>query len=63
VKPRPIAPEVAKMTRQELNGLRATGMIWDDLIAKLRQTDPDLFARQDKSEQDPYSPWKKMMTR
>jgi len=49
--PRPIAPDVALTTRQELNGLRATGMIWDDLMAKLRQTDPELFANRDKAAQ------------
>jgi len=45
--PRPIAPEIAQMTRQELNGLQATGLIWDDLMAKLRQTDADLFDGRD----------------
>jgi ribulose-5-phosphate 4-epimerase/fuculose-1-phosphate aldolase len=49
--PRPIAPEIAQMTRQELNSLQATGMIWDDLIAKLKQSDPDLFANRDKAAQ------------
>jgi len=48
ITPRPIAPDIAQMTRQELNGLQATGLIWDDLIAKLRQTDPDLFASRDR---------------
>jgi len=47
VTPRPIAPEIAQMTRQELNGLQATGLIWDDLMAKLRQTDADLFDGRD----------------
>ena len=52
VKPRPIAPEIARMTRQELNGLQATGMIWDDLMAKLRQSDPDLFTIWEKAAKD-----------
>jgi ribulose-5-phosphate 4-epimerase/fuculose-1-phosphate aldolase len=51
ITPRPISPEIAQMTRQELNGLQATGMIWDDLMAKLRQTDADLFATHDKAAQ------------
>jgi ribulose-5-phosphate 4-epimerase/fuculose-1-phosphate aldolase len=49
--PRPIAPEIAQMTRHELNGLHAMGMIWDDLIAKLRRSDPDLFLARDKAAQ------------
>ena len=49
--PRPIAPEIAQMTRRELEGFQATGMIWDDLMAKLRQSDADLFAGQDKAAQ------------
>jgi len=49
ITPRPIAPEIALMTREELNGFKATGLIWDDLMAKLRQTDPDLFSSRDKA--------------
>ncbi|MBA3501773.1 MAG: class II aldolase/adducin family protein [Myxococcota bacterium] len=40
----PIAPDVARMTRQELMGLKALPMVWEDLMARLRQTDGELFA-------------------
>ena len=51
VTPRPIAPEVAQMTRHELDALNAMGMIWDDLIKKLQRTDPDLFLTTDRAAQ------------
>ena len=41
---KPISPEVARLTKQELGGLKALPMVWDDLMAKLRATDPALFA-------------------
>jgi ribulose-5-phosphate 4-epimerase/fuculose-1-phosphate aldolase len=40
---RPIAPEVARATRQELLNLKALPMVWEDLMIKLRASDPDLF--------------------
>jgi ribulose-5-phosphate 4-epimerase/fuculose-1-phosphate aldolase len=48
--PSPIPPEVARQTRRELETViakhGAMEMVWGDLLAKLRTTDPDLFARQ-----------------
>ncbi|MFP5263579.1 MAG: class II aldolase/adducin family protein [Blastocatellia bacterium] len=48
VTPRPIAPQVALATKRELNtimaGLSPLNLIWDDLVAKLRHSDQDLFA-------------------
>ena len=48
--PRPIAPAVAMQTRRELETViakhGAIEMIWSDLLAKLRTTDPDLFRNQ-----------------
>ena len=48
--PRPIAPEIAMQTRRELETViakhGAIEMIWSDLLAKLRATDPDLFRNQ-----------------
>jgi ribulose-5-phosphate 4-epimerase/fuculose-1-phosphate aldolase len=41
---RPIAPEVARATKQELSNLKALPLVWEDLMAKLHQTDPRLFA-------------------
>lgn len=45
---RPIAPEIALATKRELNtivaGLSPIGLVWQDLMAKLKQSDPDLFA-------------------
>src|SRR5262249_27902435 len=41
---KPISKEVALGTKKELAGLQALGMVWDDLMAKLRKTDPELFA-------------------
>lgn len=40
---RPIAPEVARATKRELAGLKAFPLVWNDLMAKLRVTDPGLF--------------------
>lgn len=42
---KPIAPEVARTTKQELAGLKALPMVWEDLMARLRQTDGDLFTK------------------
>jgi ribulose-5-phosphate 4-epimerase/fuculose-1-phosphate aldolase len=44
IAPRPIAPEVALATKQELMSLSALNLVWDDLMAKLRATDPALVA-------------------
>ena len=44
ITPRPIAPPIALATKQELNALAALDLVWDDLMAKLRQSDPTLFA-------------------
>jgi ribulose-5-phosphate 4-epimerase/fuculose-1-phosphate aldolase len=48
ITPRPIAPEVAIATKRELStiyaGRSALGFVWDDLMAKLRQSDAELFA-------------------
>jgi ribulose-5-phosphate 4-epimerase/fuculose-1-phosphate aldolase len=43
-RPKPISMEVALATKKELAGLQALGMVWDDLMAKLRKTEPELFA-------------------
>jgi ribulose-5-phosphate 4-epimerase/fuculose-1-phosphate aldolase len=40
---KPIAPEVARTTKQELMGLKALPIVWEDLMARLRQTDEELF--------------------
>jgi hypothetical protein len=40
---RPIAPEIARATRQELGALKALPLVWADLMAKLGVTDPGLF--------------------
>jgi ribulose-5-phosphate 4-epimerase/fuculose-1-phosphate aldolase len=42
--PRPIAPEVAQATRQELGTLKAMPLVWADLMARLRTTDPEVMA-------------------
>jgi len=46
--PTPIAPEIARQTRTELDAVitrhGAIEMVWADLLTKLRQTDPDVFA-------------------
>jgi ribulose-5-phosphate 4-epimerase/fuculose-1-phosphate aldolase len=44
ITPRPISPEVALATKKELLGLAALQLVWEDLMAKLRATDPALFA-------------------
>jgi ribulose-5-phosphate 4-epimerase/fuculose-1-phosphate aldolase len=41
---RPISPEVARATQQELASLKALPLVWEDQMAKLRQTDPALFS-------------------
>lgn len=43
---RPIAPEVARRTREELAGLGALPLFWEDQMAQLRATDPALFFEQ-----------------
>jgi ribulose-5-phosphate 4-epimerase/fuculose-1-phosphate aldolase len=40
---RPIVPEVARATREELGALKALPLVWADLMAKLRTTDPALM--------------------
>jgi L-fuculose-phosphate aldolase len=40
---RPIASEIARATKQELASLKALPMVWEDFMAKLRATDPQLF--------------------
>ena len=46
--PTPIAPEIAMRTRHELDAViakhGAIDMVWSDLLTKLKQTDPELFA-------------------
>lgn len=42
--PRPIAPEVARATKEELASLKALPLVWADLMARLRTTDPALMA-------------------
>ena len=44
ITPKPIAPEVALATKQELMSLAALNLVWEDLMAKLRATDPALVA-------------------
>jgi ribulose-5-phosphate 4-epimerase/fuculose-1-phosphate aldolase len=41
---RPIAREVARATREELLNLKALPLVWEDMMAKLRASDPGLFA-------------------
>jgi ribulose-5-phosphate 4-epimerase/fuculose-1-phosphate aldolase len=41
--PKPISPEIALMTKRELGSLKALPMVWEDLMLKLRATDPALF--------------------
>ena len=43
IPPRPIASDVALSTRNELNALDPMNLIWDDLMAKLHKSDPELF--------------------
>jgi len=40
---KPIAPEIALLTKKELMSLKALPMVWADLMAKLKATDPALF--------------------
>jgi ribulose-5-phosphate 4-epimerase/fuculose-1-phosphate aldolase len=40
---KPIGPEVARMTKQELASLKALPLVWEDILARLRTTDPGLF--------------------
>jgi hypothetical protein len=53
ITPRPIAPEIALATKRELNtivaGFSPLNLVWDDLMAKLRQSDADLFAGREQS--------------
>jgi ribulose-5-phosphate 4-epimerase/fuculose-1-phosphate aldolase len=42
ITPRPISPEVAQLTKTELMSLSALGLVWADLMARLRATDPAL---------------------
>jgi ribulose-5-phosphate 4-epimerase/fuculose-1-phosphate aldolase len=42
---RPISPEIAQLTKKELMSLKALPLVWADLMAKLRATDPDLFSK------------------
>lgn len=53
ITPRPIAPEVALATKRELNtivaGLSPLNLIWDDLMAKLRDSDRDLFVAREQA--------------
>jgi ribulose-5-phosphate 4-epimerase/fuculose-1-phosphate aldolase len=48
ITPRPIAQAVALATKQELstviNRFGAINMVWEDLLTRLRQSDPRLFA-------------------
>jgi ribulose-5-phosphate 4-epimerase/fuculose-1-phosphate aldolase len=46
---KPIAPEVALATKQELRSLAALGLVWEDLMNKLRATDPGLFAAREQA--------------
>ena len=53
ITPRPIAPEIALATKRELNtivaGFSPMNLVWDDLMAKLKQSDADLFAGREQS--------------
>jgi ribulose-5-phosphate 4-epimerase/fuculose-1-phosphate aldolase len=40
---KPIAPEIARLTKQELGALKALPLVWEDLMAKIRATDAGLF--------------------
>jgi ribulose-5-phosphate 4-epimerase/fuculose-1-phosphate aldolase len=44
ITPKPIAPEVALATKRELLSLGALNLVWEDLMTKLRATDPALTA-------------------
>jgi len=41
--PRPISPQIALATKKELASLDALPMIWEDQMARLKKTDPELF--------------------
>jgi ribulose-5-phosphate 4-epimerase/fuculose-1-phosphate aldolase len=41
---RPISPEIAQLTKKELMSLKALPLVWEDLMAKLKPTDPALFS-------------------
>jgi ribulose-5-phosphate 4-epimerase/fuculose-1-phosphate aldolase len=41
---RPISPEVAVATRNELGALGALPLVWEDMLARLRISDPALFS-------------------
>jgi ribulose-5-phosphate 4-epimerase/fuculose-1-phosphate aldolase len=41
---KPISSEIAQLTKRELGGLKALPLVWEDLMIKLRATDPGLFA-------------------
>ncbi|HEY6970232.1 MAG TPA: class II aldolase/adducin family protein [Candidatus Angelobacter sp.] len=43
LKPHPIKPEDALNTKQELAKIPILDALWEDLLKRLRQTDPDLF--------------------
>jgi ribulose-5-phosphate 4-epimerase/fuculose-1-phosphate aldolase len=43
VTPKPISSETALLTKKELMSLKALPMVWQDLMAKLKASDPGLF--------------------
>ncbi|HET6936922.1 MAG TPA: class II aldolase/adducin family protein [Candidatus Angelobacter sp.] len=45
LKPHPIAPEHAVVTKNELAKIPIVDRLWEDLQKRLHQTDPDLFAQ------------------
>jgi ribulose-5-phosphate 4-epimerase/fuculose-1-phosphate aldolase len=42
---KPISPEIAQLTKKELASFKALPMVWADLMAKLKATDPELFGK------------------
>ncbi|MCI0485290.1 MAG: class II aldolase/adducin family protein [Blastocatellia bacterium] len=44
ITPIPITRDIALATKKELNALGAIHLVWGDLVAKLRRSDPELFA-------------------
>jgi ribulose-5-phosphate 4-epimerase/fuculose-1-phosphate aldolase len=50
---RPIAAEIARATKQELNSLKALPLVWEDVMARLRLSDPGLFSSE--PSRDPVS--------
>lgn len=52
LKPHAIAPEHALTTKQELARIPILDALWEDLLKRLRQTDPDLFRSARESEID-----------